>query len=357
MNLFNKVKKAFTLVELLVVIAIIATLIGLLLPAVQSAREAARRTSCTNNVRQIGLSAANYESANNKYPTSGEGKDFTLGKDCLNIQSFHVQVLGFMEESSLAANWDKKKPYWHPTNRPYALAKVNAFNCPSNPYSDAKTGGDFGTNDYMPVAYTDLNPTNGSRNKASGTTRNSYKAGLLSYDQSTRVSHAKDGTSKTVIFFEDSGRNVQNVGSRDATVGGNTNWVRTGSGKVTVIASSDPDWVNGAGTDFPSSKTVPNRWADSDNSSGVSGSPDTESITTGRKIINNNNNPIGGPTNCPWTTNNCGPNDEPFSFHAGDMVVAGMADGSVRTFSSDLDVQVIRKLSDPNDGEVIENID
>ena len=353
MNLFNKIKKAFTLVELLVVIAIIATLIGLLLPAVQSAREAARRSACSNNVRQIGLAAANYESANSRYPTSGEGYDFSIGKDCLNIESFHVQVLGFMEESSLAANWDKKKPYWHPTNKTLAAAKVNAFNCPSNPYSDAKTGGDYGSNDYMPVAYTDLHPTNGSRNKASGTTRNSYKSGLLTYDQSSRVSHAKDGTSKTVIFFEDAGRNTQHVGKRQTQLGGNTNWIRSAGGKAVNIQSGDSNWVAANATEFPSSNTVPNRWADPDNSSGVSGSPDTETVTNGRKIVNNNSNPIGGPTNCLWTTNNCGPNDEPFSFHAGDMAMAGFADGSVRTINGDSDVSIIRRLCDPNDGEVL----
>jgi hypothetical protein len=214
----------------------------------------------------------------------------------------------------------------------------------------------------MPVAYTDLNPLNGSRNKASGTTRNSRKEGLLSYDQSTKVAHAKDGTSKTVIFFEDSGRNVQNGGKREPITGGNTDWIRSTGGRATVIQSNDPHWINGTSSDFPSGQgvsigTCPNRWADSDNSSGISGSPDTESITTGRRIINNNSNPVGGPSNCLWTLNNCGPNDEPFSFHAGDMVVAGLADGSVRTFTGDLDVQILRKLSDPNDGEVIPSID
>uniref|UniRef100_UPI003563CD6E type IV pilin protein n=1 Tax=Novipirellula sp. TaxID=2795430 RepID=UPI003563CD6E len=67
------VKRGFTLVELLVVIAIIGVLVGLLLPAVQAAREAARRMSCSNNFKQIGLAIHNYHSAYNQIPTHGSG--------------------------------------------------------------------------------------------------------------------------------------------------------------------------------------------------------------------------------------------------------------------------------------------
>jgi prepilin-type N-terminal cleavage/methylation domain-containing protein len=356
-------RRAFTLVELLVVIAIIATLIGLLLPAVQSAREAAQRSACSNNIRQISLGALNYESAQQRYPTSGEGVNFANGKDAMNVNSFFVQVLPYIEEAAIATKWNPKQPYWSTNNVPLATAAIKAFMCPSNGISQdsfggtASSGGTFGRTDYMPVAYTDLAPVTGIRGKRSGTTRNNYKEGLLSYNQSTKVSHASDGTSKTVIFFEDAGRDAQHVGKRDATAGGNTEWVRVRGGTAVVVASGDADFPAPTGNNMPSSKTVPNRWADPDCASGVSGAPNEETGTRTQPILNNNKNPIGGPSTCTWATNNCGPNDEPFSSHAGGLVGAGLADGSVRFLSDSLDVQVVRQLSDPRDGEAMPSID
>ncbi len=105
----TKSRKAFTLVELLVVIAIIGILIGMLLPAVQQVREAARRTQCMNNLRQSGLAAINYESAHMHFPTQGaiNGAFFRGGLDRANrgVENFSwiYQILPFMEQQNLAA--------------------------------------------------------------------------------------------------------------------------------------------------------------------------------------------------------------------------------------------------------------
>src|SRR5437868_4406998 len=99
----------FTLIELLVVIAIIAVLIALLLPAVQSAREAARRAQCVNNLKQIGLAAANFESANAKYPPGYGQFPVTDITSCTGgpFGGCRIDVLGqllpYMEQSQLYA--------------------------------------------------------------------------------------------------------------------------------------------------------------------------------------------------------------------------------------------------------------
>ncbi|MEM7312586.1 MAG: DUF1559 domain-containing protein, partial [Planctomycetota bacterium] len=139
-------KSAFTLVELLVVIAIIGILVALLLPAVQSAREAARKVQCTNQLKQLGLAVLNYESANRHFPVGVEDddEDFKRG-----LHSGFTHVLPYLEEQALFDQYDFD-PSWQSTNNLAVGAKrINNLMCPSNASSVLHNGGvDCGPTDY-----------------------------------------------------------------------------------------------------------------------------------------------------------------------------------------------------------------
>ncbi len=122
-------RRAFTLVELLVVIAIIGILVGLLLPAVQSAREAARRMQCTNNVRQLGLAAHNYESANRRLP-SGWVANNIHGEPGWG---WSAALLPFMEGNNLHNQIDFRIPIEDSSHAQVRVTVVPTFLCPSDP--------------------------------------------------------------------------------------------------------------------------------------------------------------------------------------------------------------------------------
>ena len=118
-------RKAFTLVELLVVIAIIGVLVALLLPAVQAAREAARRTSCANNLKQLGIAYHNFHDTMNELPPAAIGDQYA---------THFVLILPFLEQNNLYDQFDLTQPMTTGTNNQvlmYNSSVVKSFICPS----------------------------------------------------------------------------------------------------------------------------------------------------------------------------------------------------------------------------------
>lgn len=141
----RRLRKGFTLVELLVVIAIIGVLVALLLPAVQAAREAARRTTCVNNLRQIGVAMQNYHDANNELPaatTYGAGSPTGFAWPPLIFPYMELQTLrsgiDAVRDQHLARPNGSARPFWNGSSfasllEPLLLTPVGAFACPSDP--------------------------------------------------------------------------------------------------------------------------------------------------------------------------------------------------------------------------------
>ncbi|WP_165248811.1 DUF1559 domain-containing protein [Paludisphaera soli] len=196
--------RGFTLIELLVVIAIIAVLIALLLPAVQSAREAARRAQCTNNLKQIGLAMHNYHSTHGAFPLgdSLQPQGFPTGVgDHAVWNSFSAQalMLGYMEQGPLynAINFS-----WAPAdslNNTVYLTRINSYLCPS----DANAGrvninsyaASYGTTTSGMFQWTDQA---GHLNFQ----RAGHSSGLFTVGLAYGVADATDGTSNTIAYSE-----------------------------------------------------------------------------------------------------------------------------------------------------------
>ena len=126
-------RSGFTLVELLVVIAIIGILVGLLLPAVQAAREAARRMSCSNNLKQLGLAFHNFESARKQLPTSLRPPSNISGSTEQSRVSVLTDLLPYMEYSTIYNSYNKGINWNSGTNIPLSQTRIPTFICPSNP--------------------------------------------------------------------------------------------------------------------------------------------------------------------------------------------------------------------------------
>lgn len=200
----RNVKLGFTLVELLVVIAIIGILVGLLLPAVQAAREAARRMSCSNNVKQIGLAMHNYADSFKCFPMGAVAK-FGSNMPGTNLYvSAFASTLPFIEQANLQnlynfnVPWEQQKPAVAATNIPTYVCPSNAGESPSTDVEFAgagfPVGGTFGITNYL--------LSKGMNYRWCNSPSSLVGKGIFDIGLKTRFADVIDGTSNTLLVGE-----------------------------------------------------------------------------------------------------------------------------------------------------------
>lgn len=332
-------RKGFTLVELLVVIAIIGVLVGLLLPAVQAAREAARRMQCSNNLKQIALASLNYESATGRIPPSA----------CINPRvttnnswSIHGRLFPYLEQNALADQVDLSMPW-----RSFPVLnglRIPSYGCPSDPKASTPrdAGGAGGVGSFF------LYPNSYAFNLGTwfiyDPVQNRGGDGATFPNANLRVGAITDGMSQTLWSAE-----VHTWQAYTRNAGPGTTAIPQTVGEAASIAETgikDRIYADGTGTGrtewtnshshhsgftvtFPPNTKVPYTYNGTqyniDYSSRQEGSTTTDatySILTSR------------------------------SYHTG-VVVGALLDGSVRTYSSNIEMQIWRALGTRAGGEVV----
>jgi prepilin-type N-terminal cleavage/methylation domain-containing protein/prepilin-type processing-associated H-X9-DG protein len=191
-------RRGFTLIELLVVIAIVAILVALLLPAVQQAREAARRTQCRNHLKQIGLAMFNYESSYSCLPPGNMGVgDWSLAFSGI---SAHARLLPFMDQTSVY-NMVNFSAAWSDASNAAALQmNIPTFRCPSD--TDGLPAALGGRNNYYANVGTNLLFAIPPTDPANPNFGMPEPNGLFTRDRRIRIADITDGTSNTSAFSE-----------------------------------------------------------------------------------------------------------------------------------------------------------
>lgn len=330
-------RNGFTLIELLVVIAIIAILIALLLPAVQQAREAARRTQCKNNLKQIALAMHNYEASNNALPPSMAIVPTITSNASWSI---HGRLLPFMEQVNLYSQIDLSRAWG---NFPIiSNFRVPGYVCPSDPKSDRAR--DTGTNGIflMPTCYgfnfgtwLVYNPTTGQGGD-----------GIAFPNSRIRISSITDGTSNTLLASEVHAWTAytRNGGPPSTTVPGNAATVAlyAASGlkdrilPATQDGTGHTEWANGHSHHSGFTTTL---------------TPNSNVIFVDAGVTYRNTDYASRQEGSNTTSVSYSALNSR-SYHTG-IVQSALCDGSVRSFSSNIDLSIWRALGTRDGGEVL----
>ena len=332
---FRNPVAAFTLVELLVVIAVIGILIALLLPAVQSAREAARRMACQNKLKQLSLAAHNFESARRTLPPAIVLAD--------NYRwSAQARILPYLEEGALYEHIDFTQDYHlldiqgnlHASPDAALDAgilkaeRVDVLLCPSEWRDEVRVDGQGRPRDY-PLNY----GVNRGVWHVYDPARNFSEEGMFTVNRPTRFRDAIDGLSKTLLLSE---VRAYNSYYRDNPHADNTRPdtpAQVCSLSGTLKSSGHSEWIDGRVHQSGFTATFP---------------PGTDVECDGVESmdwVSTREGNSGGPTFAAVTSR---------SYHAGDVVNAAMADGSVHTVSGAVDLLVWRAMATRKGGETVE---
>ncbi len=313
-------RRGFTLVELLVVIAIIGILVALLLPAVQSAREAARRMQCSNNLKQLGLALHNYEGTFRTMPPSRITPDIEIEDNTGNFsayQSWTALALPFIEQENLQDQVDFDNAWSRLVNRPAVSEQLSTHICPSAPGADridphwvvGAAAGDYGSiNEVKKKVYTNVLglPDPGSN----------ARAGVLAKGRKNKFRDVLDGTSNTLMIAEAAGQPSV--------------WTSGGQMNPTLFALYTDDKVVNVGSNFYPADGI--GWADPDCGFSINGATADGLNKYGPTMVNAINV------------------SEVFSFHPGGAQVA-IADGSVRFIAETVDTLAFVEICTRSGGE------
>jgi prepilin-type N-terminal cleavage/methylation domain-containing protein/prepilin-type processing-associated H-X9-DG protein len=352
MRLSHSKNRGFTLVELLVVIAIIGILVALLLPAIQAAREAARRSQCTNKMKQIGLALLNFESSRKVLPyaiTPNDTKTATKTGLCAgtavalpptNGLMHHTAmtfILPYLENQTVYDQMDRKLNWYDTTNNAKGYKNITVAGADLQEYLCPSAEGRPGTftTDYIPII--DIDAARYCADADTTPKRDlSRLGGLLSADVQNPIRKVADGMSKTMMFFESAGR--PNVYDKSKTLLG-----------VMTDSAFGPHAAPGAATATLSSNY---QWAD-----GGSKSPDGQDGTVGVLGLDNPNCGLTKIINCSNYKYNAPSGTtpdralSPFSFHSGGVNIV-FGDGAVALIQETIDTDTFISLFTRNGGDI-----